>query len=94
MNTDQAREVASYWYEGQWSGLYQVACSHTHEKLSEGDWREAVNEAARSGGIAMANGDWKQAKRLASLVSWIEITSRRWGKAVVYGNTVGMKAFR
>ena len=74
-----AREIASEWHSGQWSGLYSIASCQDYKNVPPTTWHDAYWEARRNAQEASGAGGKKDAQRLTKLADWIEYTARHYG---------------
>ena len=91
ITTKRAREIASNWYDGKWSGLYKIACNEKHDRLSLEDWERAIGEAHDEWGICRTSGDYNNARSLEALREWCY---RQRDKCLARTAKAGEKAIR
>lgn len=81
-----ARQIASEWHGGQWSGLYAIASCQDYKKVPPATWHdaywEALRAARRAAEIAASGGAKKDYKKLQKLAEWIAFTAWRHGAHV------------
>lgn len=83
LSESRAREIASQWHGGIWSGLYALASCPDHGRMKLSQWGDAYREAV----IQRASSVGRDRASLSALARWIEARARKYDYIVDYGDT-------